>query len=467
MQMRRLIFTCCLLALAAVPLVAVPSASAKRLSGPRPVITSVAPMRVSVGGLITIRGHNFRPSARGNTLIFRGAGGRTIFGKPIRASRTKLVLRVPPATSRLLTLKNSQQQPTRLQLRALAGNFSHGFTIRRLSPVVVPNSSGIGCKSATDYDHDLLTNSEELDLSKTDPCNADTDGDGIIDGWEFWSAKDLNVKAVPYPGRRPFPNPLDPTDGLTSGLDFDGDGLTTGEEYRAWKAEGRSFDRANLNGVAPPDRESVLGYSDGTQISRANATPQVPAWRSGTIPNYGLPNPVLSFPAAYDLHGDPGVWWDDERDADADGLSNFLESSRGPGQASWWGEYWLVDRHTLPVWPKVKDECTDSNGIQDAGAFTRRPYQDLDLGDPDVDGDTLLDGEDDQDNDDVINIIELYETITDLDGDGNSVPGPAGGCTEGFVPSVNLGTGSRLVNAFNPCAPNPRSRTCPIYRPFN
>ena len=35
----------------------------------------------------------------------------------------------------------------------------------------------------------------------------------MSDGWEFWSAKDLNIKAVPYPGNRPFPNALDPSDG--------------------------------------------------------------------------------------------------------------------------------------------------------------------------------------------------------------------------------------------------------------
>ena len=35
-----------------------------------------------------------------------------------------------------------------------------------------------------------------------------------------------------------------------------------------------------------------------------------------------------------------------------------------------------------------------------------------------MDGDTLLDGEDDQDNDDVTNIVELYEIEKDLDGNG-------------------------------------------------
>jgi hypothetical protein len=466
MAMRRLIIIC-LLALSAV---ALPASSASAAKGPKPVITKVSPMRVSVGKLLTIYGRNFKPGVKGNTVIFRASNGRTVFGKPRRAGRRKLVVRVPTGASRLLTIENSKQQPTRLKLRALAGQFS-SFTVRRLSPVVVPNATGEGCEKRTDFDGDLLTNQEELDTTKTDPCNADTDADGIIDGWEFWSAKDLNIKAVPYPGRRPFPNPLDPSDGLSSTVDFDGDGLTTGEEFRAWKIDGSSFDRSNLvRGISPPDRESVLGYSDGTQISRSGATPRVPAFRSGSIPYYGLPVSPLAFPAAYELHGDPDVWWDDERDADADGLNNFLESSRGPGQVTWWAEFMAQETVQFPAWPKRKVGCGD----QEAGDFSpRRPFLSLDLGDSDVDGDSLLDGEDDQDNDDYVNIVELYETVKDVDGDGNitGVTDPDTGelapCVGREVPTLDIGTGPRLVNAFNPCAPNLRARTCPIYKPFN
>ena len=85
-----------------------------------------------------------------------------------------------------------------------------------------------------------------------------------------------------------------------------------------------------------------------------------------------------------------------------------------------------------------------------------RPYTELDLTDSDVDGDGLLDGEDDQDFDDVSNIRELYETLKDLDGDGQLTCG-----TESY-PS----RGGQGVNAFNPCAPNPASRTCDDYKPF-
>src|SRR3954449_3460385 len=251
MAMRRLI-TICLLALSAVALgVALPGAALAKKSGPKPKITRVSPMRISVGKLLTIRGAHFKASRKGNTIIFRSNSGRTAFAKPIRASRTKLVVRVPAAVARLLTVKTSNQRPTRLKLRVLAGKFSE-YTSRRRSPVVTGVGAGDGgstakiCKDDSDHDNDLLPNDLELQIG-TDPCLADTDGDSETDGWEYYPAKDLNVKAVPYPGKRPFPNALDPSDGGGAGAtfskyDFDGDGLTTLEEYRAWQVTGGSLD---------------------------------------------------------------------------------------------------------------------------------------------------------------------------------------------------------------------------------
>ena len=108
-------------------------------------------------------------------------------------------------------MSNSRQQPTRLKLRVLAGKFSK-YTPKRLSPVVTSAGSGDGPgggggggpRSAPPDDNDLLDNSAELTFG-TDPCLADTDNDQMTDGWEFWSAKDLNIKAVPYPGQAALP----------------------------------------------------------------------------------------------------------------------------------------------------------------------------------------------------------------------------------------------------------------------
>ena len=454
--------TTSLLALAAVTLVPAASpadAGAARSTAAKPKIMRVTPMRINVGETLVIRGSGFKSRPRANTVIFQGAEGRTAFAKPRRASRRKLIVKIPANVSRLLVVKDSRQAPTRLKLRVLAGRFS-AFTPRRLSPVVlalgagrdglgapggVGGDKGAGaltvCKTDADHDDDLLSNDDELRFG-TDPCLRDTDRDGSSDGWEFHAAKDLNLKAVPYPERRPYPNALDPSDRK---IDFDGDGLDSGEEYRAWVVTGSAFNPAKGGGG---DLESPLGYSDGTQFSSAGEAPAVPAWR-------GAP-PPQAFPDTFNLDRlDPGRWSDDERDADRDGLSNWLESERGPGKPEWWPQFWGQDIYRVEAWPKRIAGCG-----QAAGDFGERPFASLDLADGDVDGDTLLDGEDDQDNDDVTNIVELYETIYDLDGDGQAV------CGFPVVPSIQFGGESRIINAFNPCAPNPDSRSCPRVEPF-
>ena len=461
--MRRIVTTC--LTLVAAALLVLPAAATAATTTPAPTITRVQPMRISVGGTLTITGRRFKSTRTKNTVIFRASDGRTAFAKPRRATRRKLVVRVPASVSRLLKVADSRQLPTRLKLRVLAGKFSK-FTPKRLSPVVTGAGSGDGpggggsidvCNSTADYDGDLLSNSLELSIG-TDPCLADTDGDQMTDGWEYWSAKDLNIKAVPYPGKRPFTNALDPSDGGAPGAtfsayDFDGDGLTSLEEYRAWRYTGSPFDPSKAGGL---DLESPLGYSDGTKFSRASETPAVPAWRG---PSYGLPAPGYAFPATYDLHGD-APWRDDERDADGDGLSNFLEAARGPGKPSWWTGFFAQDKMKADPWPKPATTCG-----QEFGSFTVRPFAELDMADPDVDGDTLLDGEDDQDNDDVINIAELYEIAYDLDGDGGFT------CGAITYPSImfadpGFGPSPHGINAFNPCAPDAHSRTCVDWKPF-
>jgi hypothetical protein len=451
--MRRL-FTICLLMLSATALIvgmpAASSAGAKKAS--KPSITRVTPMRVSVGKLLTIRGRHFKAKRTANTVIFRASSGRTAFAKPRRASTRKLVVVVPEAVSRLLKVSGGRQRPTRVKLRVLAGRFG-SYTSRRLSPVVTgfgdgdgrdpaggrgPGARGNGagaanvCADDPDHDDDLLENGLESQIG-TDPCLADTDGDQMTDGWEYYAAKDLNAKAAPYPGERPFPNALDPSDGGAPGarfstLDFDGDGLTTLEEYRAWRSTGSAFNGAESG--------SPLGYSDGTKFSRPNDVPAAPA-----------------------LFPDP-AWRDSERDADGDGLANWLESAEGPSTNNWW-KSWFSSKHFEPTVEPWKDTEYCSYRF---GHFDERPFADLDMADGDVDGDGVLDGQDDQDNDDVSNIVELYEVKTDLDGNGQ----PAFcGWAEGVVPTIDIGGVAAPVNAMNPCVPNPESRTCEDFLPLN
>ena len=100
--MRRLISICLLLLSAAAMLVAAPAAFAakKKSQANLPEITRVQPMRVSVGGTLTITGKRFKSKRSANTVIFRSASGRSAFAKPRRASTTKLRVVVPAAVAR-------------------------------------------------------------------------------------------------------------------------------------------------------------------------------------------------------------------------------------------------------------------------------------------------------------------------------------------------------------------------------
>jgi hypothetical protein len=430
--MRRLI-TICLLALSATALlVTAPAASgAKKKAAKKPQITRVMPMRISVGKTLTIRGKNFSPKRRRNTVVFRGPSGRSAFVKPRRASRTKLVVVVPHAVGRLLRGDSADPRPTRLKLRVLTGRVFSKFTTRRLSPVVTGFGEGDGpgkggnvkppCTDRDDHDGDLLSNSLEGQLG-TDRCKADTDGDGVEDGYEYKSAIDLNDDefqnpnaTLPYPGKRPYPNALDPSD---AGKDFDGDVLTLTEEQVLWRYTGvrTLFD---------------LTYSDGEQYSiraRDGNNRRVPALTTG---GYAKHADFLAWTAAagyrHVMLSDGAPWWnhgttrhsyglldfnrdgsessttqagyarpettyfdfdqngylsDNERDEDADGLTNYDES-HGRGTASYWKSCYTGEA---------------AHPIEFAGTG---------VDDPDSDGDGVRDGADDQDHDDVPNVMEL------------------------------------------------------------
>jgi hypothetical protein len=507
--MRRL-FIICLLALSATALVVgVPAAPAAKKKAAKPSITRVMPMRISVGARLTILGKNFKPKAKDNTVVFRAPNGRSAFAKPRLASRGKLVVVVPGAVSRLLGGSPSNPKPTRLKLRVLAGKFS-AFTTRRLSPVVTGFGSGDGpgggapggsgpsgsggsggsgggetagasCAASADHDGDMLSNTLESDV-KTDPCLADTDGDGVQDGYEYKSAVDLNNdeyqepnQSLPYPGKRPYPNPLDPSD---AGTDFDGDTLVLGTEQSLW-----------LISSTPATRtiDTPLSYSDGLQHSiyehqagQGNRRfPALPAagyskqtefvnWATGAgyRSNLSVPDPadtggtvvrnLFDFdlnPATpeQDLHYDfdgNGFLADHERDEDADGMTNFDED-RGRTQASWWSSCYPAEKVYYIT------------------------YADTDLVDPDTDGDGVRDGADDQDHDDLPNVMELSRI--DASGHNDTEAGQQCVLAEAIEdlfedvdpPHYWHEDDYGRVNPFNPCLPVTRTRTCNRFPSFD
>jgi hypothetical protein len=434
-----LLAMCALLAFAATA----PAKTRKRAV--LPTVTSVAPKRAAIGAKLSLRGRNFSRRRAGNVVILRSGRGKTVFVKPSRASRRRLVISLPARLDRALDRDaGGTARATRFRIRVLARRLGR-FTSRRRSLVVLPRSGGAGGGGSApaisdcdrdgyansfddDDDNDLLTDSAE-DAIDTDTCRADSDGDGVEDGFEQLSALDLNQNALPYPGRRPFANALDPSDG---GHDYDGDGLSSSEEFAAW-AKGPAS-------PAPPALQSYwtgpeapafggpyatqprfgghmwpLNYSDGKQATLAV---------DGSHPEYRT---------SLDLDGD-GMLSDDERDVDGDGLGNVEE---------------LRLRATEGYYPFEDPGCKYAYKPMLPVSFAALDYLNWD-----TDGDGVWDGDDDQDHDDVSNVDEIVPPYRAC-----STPGlfPEGGTL-----APDGGGGPRIRNPFNPCLPY-QSRTCARY----
>lgn len=521
--------------------------AAKRKKKKAPVITSVFPKDVAVGELLTIKGRNFISGRNRNTVVFKRDGARAVFVKADVGTRKMLRLKVPDTLQEFFALNAGEPVPTKFRLRVLARKFGKKFTSNRLSPVVsaprpprdekpvaaLPDGDcdGDGAKNKADADddNDGLTDGVELSLS-LDPCVADTDGDGLLDKWEFdcdrngvlnrdqddddsdllsdaletsigtnpcvldtdgdgiedgyeyQSARDLNDdeyqgdpnQILPYPGKRPYPNPLF----ADAQSDYDGDVLTLAEEQSLWKYT-YEVRKTNVRTLEP------LSYSDGTQHSvytrvngrRFGSLNSTGYERHQSFLNWASANayvnvlipPMLPWgPAAgfydirdvnlsggapdageleyYDFDGSSKLS-DNERDEDGDGLTNYDETH---GRMS--PEYWAA------CYQKEKPF-----GIGYAG--TR-------VDDADTDGDGVLDGADDQDHDDVPNHMELsrFAASGHVDWQAGSPCRIRGDIV--FDQTDNNGDGkpdnpNRLpdhfygrVNPFNPCLPATNSRTC-------
>jgi hypothetical protein len=380
-----------------------------------PTITTISPRKIQIGQKLTVKGTGFKPGKGKSSVAFYKTGMPVVFVKADSATTTKLIVTVTPKVAALLAVRNDVPVATLLRLRVIGAKMSRTWTKNSRSPIVspLPNAPvGQGgsltaqqaaaqiyqtcldhakANGAGDEDADNINNATEL-FNSMDPCNPDTDGDGISDGYEYRSAEDLNGHSAPrYPSTRPWPNPLDPSD-INS--DFDGDGLTMWQENKLCKA---------ATGGAFP----LTAYSDGTQ-------------------NSGGKIPVTQATQWLDLDGD-GNLTDDERDEDSDGLSNWIEFN-ATGTQDWWRNVvWGVKPHIGLA------KYTEP-------AYTIRQFNDVDATNSDTDGDGIVDGLDDQDNDGWSNFAEMQLSREEI--------------------------GYR-VNPFNPCLPDPHASTCSRHYPLD
>ena len=258
------------------------------------------------------------------------------------------------------------------------------------------DNDGLANRVDDEDDGDRLSDFDERRFG-LNPFKPDTDGDGVSDGYEYQSAVDLNSSAgaLPFPGKRPYPNPLDGADGQ---VDFDGDGLTLTDEYRAWRSS---------------ESPATLNYSDGTLYTGGRGAP------------------VDASNAAADTDGS-GYLSDDERDVDADGLTNWDEA-HGRMTPTWWQLAYSKDPGKESVYPTRTFKGTD---------FVVR----------DTDGDLIPDGRDDEDHDGFNNASEVRRPF-----DWRTT----------YVSTTHPGTNpAARVNPFNPCKPY-YSDTCHRYAPFD
>ncbi|HWI21252.1 MAG TPA: hypothetical protein VNT22_01415 [Baekduia sp.] len=414
-----------LAAAAAVLTVAAPAtASAAKY----PEVTRITPLKVGVGEPLQIRGKNFRPGKKKSTVIFKNDKGRTVFAKAETATSTKITIIVP---AKLLAYMKVNQAggriATKFRVRILGTRLGKSYTASSKSPTISPAPVGAASGSSGDCDADGTANSKETDddndllddslesTLRTSTCDADTDGDGVTDGYEYLAAIDYNSNngggTLPYPGKRPYPNALDGTDG---NVDHDSDGLSSYEEYAAWTYTNRPL---------------PLSYSDGTQ------------WTGGKVP---VASGGITGSGFKDLDGDTFIA-DSEKDVDNDGLDNFAETHgplSGPG---WWAAIYGVS---------TNNEC----GAQEK-PYPLSSYAGTSFVDPDADGDGRLDGADDIDHDGYTNAAEAYRP-----GVANT-PGTLWCST--YVSTTHNGSPSpnnvARVQPFNPCKPTYSGACHPPY----
>ena len=515
LTLRRVATTASLATLLLVP----GTADAKKSKVKAPVITSVSPMEATVGQKLKIKGRNFRKGKGKNSVGFKRSGAAVVFIKSDVSTKKTLYVKLSAKLEKVLY----GGTPAVFKLRVLTKRFGRSYTSKKLSPTIAPRppkpdeatpgetatpapgdattpppageapafdpAGPLGdCDGDTklnkdetgDIDNDLLSDALEETIG-TDGCKADSDDDGVIDSYEYKSAIDLNddeyqspQTALPYPGKRPYPNPLN----ADSDRDYDGDSLTLIEELSLW---------FKLGGVAPGETYETfatkpLSYSDGLQYSvytldgSGHRVPSLAlagydkqasflSW-AGTH-GYGAVTPPFesqwttvstSATDIRDVNRDGtvsngcneeatyldfdcnGFLADDERDEDADGLSNYDET-HGRMTPEYWGACYTAE------------------------APYKIPYAGTDVTDPDTDGDGILDGADDQDHDDLPNLLEISRM------EASKAPGRPDGhndtngrqCTpaDGLDPKIpNHPDDYGKVQPFDPCDPAITSRTC-------
>jgi len=465
-----------------------------------PVITKVTPKTANVGDKLVIYGKYFRLGRGKNRVLFKRTGGRSVFIKAGVSTKRRMTVVIPKKLETYMAKPGGHPAATRFRLRVLTTKLSTRFTTGKNSPRIGPKKPKVVGPPLTpttpdgdcdgdhlinsvdpDDDNDLLSDTDEAKL-KLDPCSGDTDGDGVEDGYEYQSALDLNNDDIrtsniaPSPVKKPYPNPLF----KDSDIDYDGDGLTLGDEYALWR----------YTITVDPTKWTLakLSYSDGTRYSLSDLN--VNTGRRSNFMTTAAYTPPQTFygwagPAGYatvDLfEADPSLPHVqspfDLYDMDHSGATTTVATAftqPATGNQRWSEKYYWDDDRDGKVTDDERDE--DADGLDNfdelhgrltpeywKGCYTDEkpyfiPYAGTSATDADSDGDGILDGADDQDHDDVPNIMELSRNMA-----GDRVK--QWGSTQcklpsGVAPVADANPARGFVNPFNPCLPDSYSRSC-------
>jgi IPT/TIG domain len=105
----------------------------------RPSVSSLAPLTVAVGDTLTIRGRNFIPGKKRNSVSFKRDGSPAVTVKAAQATRTRMKVVVPARLAKYLTVSGGVARPSRFRVRVVAGGASSkGYTAPKRSPVIIP-----------------------------------------------------------------------------------------------------------------------------------------------------------------------------------------------------------------------------------------------------------------------------------------------------------------------------------------
>ena len=402
-----------------------------------PVVKNVAPKNVFVGQTLTLRGRNFRPGIGKNTVAFKRKGAKVVLVRSDKSTKKMLKVKLPKRLEKVLVVRNGVPAPTRLQVRVLAARFGKSYTRPSQSPIVGPEKppapprppaadphgdcDGDGQVNSVDGDddNDLLTD----DAREAAPARSVQGGHG-----RRRRDRRLRVPVGARPQRRRVPGRrrrscprlrsvrtrtrCSPTRTSTTTATRCGSARSTrcGRRTATRRAARSTISSTPTATSTPPTAATApagapaacvgpdphakyadfFGWAGAARLrDRAGSTLAVDGDQRRWEAAWHLRDCATSTRTAssrspheeryYDLDGKLS---DDERDEDADGLTNYDEAT-GRNTSG----YWVACYKSEKPYPIT--------------------YAGTDLVDPDSDGDGVRDGADDQDHDDIPNLMEL------------------------------------------------------------